>query len=294
MTVAGEAVEPVSELFGRLGDGGVTIEEAITPIYEEPGFIRHTEKPVVLRTYIPNDDRAQARRQEIEEAVWHLNQIWPVGELQVGTVDEADWANAWKDHYSVFRIGHRCVIKPEWLEYDEQPGDIVLDLDPGMAFGTGQHPTTAQCLELIERVVQPGQRVLDVGTGSGILSIAALKLGAASAVLLDIDPIATRSAAENLERNRVLDRALIETGSLPHDAAPAGHFDVVLANIIASAIIALAPELRRAAVEGGQLIASGIIASREPDVRAALDAAGYRIDETLQDQDWRTLLATSV
>lgn len=290
MQVVPEAVEAVAELFGRWSAEGVAIEEAITPTYEEPGFVRHPEALVTVRGFVPQDEATPGVLDELRQATWYLNRIWPVGELVTRDVDDDDWATAWKQYYSVFRIGRRCVIKPEWLEYAPEPGDVVIELDPGMAFGTGQHPTTATCLELLEDVVQPGARVLDVGCGSGILAIGALGLGAAEAVLLDTDAQAVKSSLENLERNGLLAKARVLEGSLPSEAAPAGAWDVVVANIIASAIIALAPQLRDALAPGGRLVVSGIIASRAEDVEAALAGAGLVLERTLAPGDWRTYL----
>lgn len=292
MQVVPEAVEAVAEVFGRWSAEGVAIEEAITPTYEEPGFVRHPEALVTVRGFVPQEEADRAL-EGLREAVWYLNRIWPVGDLVTREVDDDDWATAWKQYYSVFRIGRRCVIRPEWLEYAAQPGDVVISLDPGMAFGTGQHPTTATCLELLEDVVRPGDRVLDVGCGSGILAIGALGLGAARAVLLDTDPQAVRSSRENLARNGLLARAAVVEGSLPAEAAPPGAWDVVVANIIASAIIALAPLLREALAPGGRLVVSGIIASRAAEVEAALAGAGLVLERALAPGDWRTYLLRS-
>ena len=288
MTVDREGVEAVSELFGRLGDGGVAIQEPIHIIDDEPGYSLRHDHPVEVRTYVIDDDRGPARRQKIEEAVWHLSQIWPLGKLTVGIVDDADWANEWKKHFQIFRVGHRIVIQPDWLSYDPKPDDIVVKLDPGLAFGTGLHPTTRACLRSVEDRVAVGMQVLDVGTGSGILAIAALGGGAAGVVALDVDPIATKAAAGNLARNGLADRATIATGSLPSELAPAGSFDAVMANIIASVIIDLASDLRAVLRPGGILIAGGIIEARAAETLARLLESGFSLLESAQDGDWRS------
>lgn len=204
VTVDQEAAESVAELLARHGyNGGVVAETPFKPGDEGPEFEYDTARPVTLRTYLPLDDKAEEVRSRIEQALWHLGQMRPVGQLKVQQLEEEDWANAWKQHYGVQRIGERTVIVPSWLEYDAAPDEIVLYLDPGMAFGTGLHPTTQLCVQLLEEYAKPGQRALDLGTGSGILAIAAAKLGAGPILALDNDPIAVEAAAANAVRNGV-------------------------------------------------------------------------------------------
>jgi len=204
VSVDQEAAESVAELLARYGyNGGVVANTPFKPGDEGPEFEYDTQRPVTLRTYLPLDDKTEDVRNKIEQALWHLGQMRPIGDLQVKQLEEEDWANAWKQYYSIQRIGERSVIVPSWLEYEAQPDDIVLALDPGMAFGTGQHPTTQLCMRLIERYAKPGQRTLDLGTGSGILAIAAAKLGAGPILALDNDPIAVEAAAVNVKHNGV-------------------------------------------------------------------------------------------
>lgn len=204
VSVDQEAAESVAELLARYGyNGGVVANTPFKPGDEGPEFEYDTLRPVTLRTYLPLDDKTEDVRNKIEQALWHLGQMRPIGDLQVKQIDEDDWANAWKQYYTVQRIGERSVIVPSWLEYEAQPDDIVLSLDPGMAFGTGQHPTTQLCMRLIERFAKPGQRGLDLGTGSGILAIAAAKLGSGPILALDNDPIAVEAAAVNVKHNGV-------------------------------------------------------------------------------------------
>jgi ribosomal protein L11 methyltransferase len=215
VTVDNEAVEAVSELLARYGyNAGVVVEPAWTPGDEGPEFSYDAARPSVLKTYIPLDAQAEDARQRIEQALWHLGQMRPVGPLQTRTLEEEDWANAWKQHYSVLRVGERTVVVPSWLQHEARPDDVVLHLDPGMAFGTGLHPTTQLCLRLLERYASPGQAVLDIGTGSGILAIAAAKLGAGPVLALDNDPVAVAVAAENIARNGVGDTVRAAEGSL--------------------------------------------------------------------------------
>jgi ribosomal protein L11 methyltransferase len=204
VTVDQETAEPVAELLARYGyNGGVVAETPFKPGDEGPEFEYDVARPVTLRTYLPLDNQTEDVRTRIEQGLWHLGQIRPVGELKVKQLEEEDWANAWKQYYGVQRIGERTVIVPSWLEYDAVPEEIVLYLDPGMAFGTGLHPTTQLCVRLLEEYARPGQRTLDLGTGSGILAIAAAKLGAEPVLALDNDPIAVEAAAVNAVRNGV-------------------------------------------------------------------------------------------
>lgn len=215
VSVDQEAAESVSELLARHGyNGGVVVEPAWLAGDEGPEFSLDATRPVTLRTYLPLDPQAEETRQRIEQALWHLGQIRPIGPLQVRALADQDWANAWKQHYRVQRIGARIVIVPSWLEYTAQPDDIVLQLDPGMAFGTGLHQTTQLCLRLLERYARPGQQTLDLGTGSGILAIAAAKLGAGPILALDNDPVAVEAAHDNVARNGVEGVVQVALGSL--------------------------------------------------------------------------------
>jgi len=213
-------------------------------------------------------------------------------ELTVRLVDEEDWAESWKEHFHVEHIGDRIVVVPTWRTYHARPGDVVIALDPGMAFGTGQHGTTRMCLESLERRVRPGDRVLDVGCGSGILSIAAAKLGAAAVDAVDVDADCVRITSENARLNGVDVRAAL--GSLgsawPFGEAAAG-YDAVVANVIARVIIDLAPDLVGALAPSGRLIVSGVIAEREEEVRDALAAAGARVDGVRAAGEWRCIEA---
>ena len=200
------------------------------------------------------------------------------------SLDDEDWAESWKCAYRPVRLGRRFVVRPSWAAFEPEPGDHVITIDPGMAFGTGTHETTGMCAALIEKYVKPGDVVIDIGTGSGILAIAAAQLGAARVLATDLDPVAVRVAAENARENGV--GGVIETrcGDLLDVVDAPG--DVVIANIIADVIVMLAAPVRQRIVDGGLFICSGIAIDRMGEVRAAIDAAGYTVVETLEMGEW--------
>jgi ribosomal protein L11 methyltransferase len=313
-----EAVESVSELLARYGyNGGVVVDQPIIPGADGPEFTYDTTRPVTLRTYLAQDEQAEEHRARIEQALWHLGQMRPVGPLRVGLLEEEDWANAWKQHYTVQRVSPRTVIVPSWRAYEPRPDDVVLRLDPGMAFGTGLHPTTRLCLALLEAFVRPGAVTLDLGCGSGILAIQMALLGAGSVLGLDTDPIAVDATRENAARNGVSDRVHAEAGSLGQ-GAELGHwlqgfgiwdlefstddasnpesktehptFNFIAANLIARVLVFLADDIAAALAPEGVLVSSGIIADREDEVALAFAAAGLERIERLQEGDWVALV----
>ena len=294
-----EAVEAVAEILSRVAPGGTTVEPAFELVDEGLAARVDTARPAIVRGYVPARDRAAAEsaRATADTALGHLRafDLRPIGPLELRLVREADWATAWKSHFPVLRIGRRIVIRPTWRRHRPGDDDLVLALDPGMAFGTGLHPTTRLCLAALERVADTGRmrrrgggpaRVLDVGCGSGILAIAALRLGAASALGVDVDPIAVEATRANARRNRVARVLKTQEGSLPSGKPP---FDLVLANLIASLLVRLAPELAAEVRPGGTLIASGIFRDREPDVVTALTAVGLAVVERAEEGDWVAL-----
>jgi ribosomal protein L11 methyltransferase len=295
-----EAVEAVSELFARFGyNGGVVIEQPVGDAADEPGNWEDIpqawvddSRPVSVRTYLCNDAQAPETRRQIEEALWHLAQMRQVGPLRVEERNEEDWANAWKSFYTTLRVGKRIVIKPSWLDFTPNEGDIVVDLDPGMAFGTGYHPTTALCLEALEDYAQPDTNILDLGTGSGILAIAAGKLGGPSVRVfaVDTDAVAVEATRENVERNGLDGQIVVEQGSTAA-AAERGPYNLVVANLLASIIIVLAKSLHDLLEPGGTLISSGIFHERGDNVIVALEKAGLPIREKRQEGDWLCLIS---
>jgi ribosomal protein L11 methyltransferase len=291
-----EAVEAVSEILGRSAPGGTSVEPAFELVNEGLTARVDVTRPATVRAYVPARDRASADRavSQAAEALGHLQAfgLRPIGELRTRVVHESDWADAWKAYFPVMRVGQRIVIRPTWRRHRAAPGDVVLALDPGMAFGTGLHPTTRLCLAAVEALADRGDlagaRVLDVGCGSGILAIAAVKLGAASAVGVDTDPIAIEATTANVRRNRIARRVAAHAGSLPTGDRP---FDIVLANLIAGLLVPLAGLLRDETRLGRTLVASGIFVDREGDVRQAFEEAGLAVTQRTTEGDWVALEA---
>jgi ribosomal protein L11 methyltransferase len=275
--VPGEFVEPISYLFGRYGHG-LSVEDL-------------GGGQVLMRSYLPNTSRR--RRARIEVGVNLVRRLQPMGELQVVDLKDSDWETAWKAHFGILRAGRRLIIKPSWLDYESTGDEVVIELDPGMAFGTGHHPTTNMCLQALEKHLSPGDTVLDLGAGSGILSIAAARLGAASVVALDVDATAVRVSRKNFKAGG-LSQVHPARGTLPHRLAPPGHFDLAAANISAKTVQEMAGPLCDALKPNGTLIASGIVQRQGEEVRSAVVQAGFRHLETTLVDDWVTLLFSRV
>ncbi len=291
-----EAVETISEILGRVATGGTTVEPAYDLVDEGLGARIDPTRPAVVRGYVPARDAsaAEAAAAQVAEALGHLRAfgLRAIGDLRTRIVHEEDWASAWKTYFPVLRVGRRIVIRPTWRRHRRAPDDVVIAMDPGMAFGTGLHPTTRLCLAALEPLAADGRldgaRVLDVGCGSGILAIAAVRLGAASAVGVDTDSIAIELTEANARRNRLTRRIRARVGSLPSGDPP---FDIVLANLIAGVLVPLAPLLRDELCPGGLLVASGIFVDREAEVRAAFEAADLVVDGRTDEGDWVALQA---
>jgi ribosomal protein L11 methyltransferase len=281
-----EAVESVSEAFANHGQG-VAIEQVVNSSRDGDVVDLPADAPVLVKTYLPLLDPATPRRRaSLEHAVWALGRLRQVGELQTRTLREDDWANAWKEYFFVHRVGERTVIVPSWREreYQSRPNDVVLLLDPGMAFGTGLHPTTRLCLRAAEELVLPGQRVLDVGAGSGILSIAAARLGAAYVEAVELDPVAAAVCTDNVQRNGVADRVHVRPGTI--DGAPSEPFDLLLANITIRTLLELERVIALQLAPGGRAVLSGVLEDRVDELLEAFAAGGWQHVRTDQEQDW--------
>lgn len=285
-----EFVEPLSQIFHRYGQGGVAVETA-GGFNPDEGEKPPEDALVTLSTYIPHDERLDGRRAQIQVGVLLVGHVAPISELRERVLDEQDWQEAWKRHFHVLRVGQRVVIVPTWREYQPSGFQVMVRLDPGMAFGTGHHPTTRMCLEELESLVQPGMAVLDMGCGSGILSIAAAKLGAMRVTGIEIEPTAVGVAAENVRLNGVEGIVEVYQGSLPHPAVPRASCGLVCANISAKVIGDLAGDLAAAAQPGAAILASGILKERSEEVSLRLLEVGVQVERTRADGDWVVLVA---
>lgn len=305
VTADTEAAEAVVELFNRYGRGGAVVEVPVDCFeHEWPAACSQ----VLVKAYLPLDGASDETRARLEEGLWHLSQIVHIPPPAVRQLAEEDWANAWKQQYHLLRIGQRTLIVPAWEDYEPAAGEVVIRLEPGMAFGTGLHPTTRLCLQALETQVTPGCTVLDVGTGSGVLAIAAARLGARSVLALDTDLVAVTVARDNVARNEVAGVVSVQHGTLAGGVSQAwmatdastgaslplldaGQFDLVAVNILAPVITGMAAGLAACTAPGGRLIASGLIESQEAEVAAALRAEGFHICERNQEADWIALVA---
>ncbi len=289
LTVDGEWAEAVADLLARHASGGVAIESALQG--EEAAY---PATPVIVRAYLPADDALESRRTSVEHGLWHLGMIHRLPAPSYRSVAEEDWAEAWKELYHPIRIGRRLLILPAWLPAPDDDR-LPIVLDPGMAFGTGTHPSTQLCLAALEDHLRPGDEVTDLGCGSGILSIAAARLGARRVQALDNDPLAVRIARENVERNGLTAQIDVSVGSL-HDllAAGAPSADVMVANILAPVLDEMARQgLARAVRPGGVLILAGVLAEQAEGLEATCLGHGLERLEQLPAGEWRALVLKS-
>jgi ribosomal protein L11 methyltransferase len=283
-----EAVEAVSEIFGRLGRGAaVRPTRLIRDPLDELAAREDPTAPYEVTVHLPEDDAAPVAVEATERALWHLQAfgLRPVGELRVRSVDEVDWTEAWKAGYVPQWIG-RVVIVPSWLTEPIGPDEVELRLDPGMAFGTGLHPSTRGCLMLLQHVSPMPASVLDVGSGSGILALAALRLGNRRAVCLDTDPLAVDATLANAAANGLASRVVARHGTLEASDAT---YPLILANLVASTLIEIAGPLAGHADPGATLVTGGIVEGRADEVIATLTEAGFALEERLDHGEWTSL-----
>ena len=287
LQVDGESAEAVAEVLERFGHQGVSLEQdGIPPDTWDEGQVPPPQS-LTLRAYFPADDQREATQAQLETALGHMRLMYPMPTPVYRKVEADDWAEAWKAHYEPLRVGERLLIRPQWTDMPLAPGDIEIALDPGMAFGTGSHPTTQLCLQALEDLLQPAQSVLDLGSGSGILSIAAAKLGAGQVLALDTDSIAVDATRQNARENGVEQKVIAERGS--HDCllSSARRFDLVIVNILARIIVEMAQErLGEIVRPGGLAIFSGIIDTQVDEVEDALRATGLQPYARRQMGDW--------
>jgi ribosomal protein L11 methyltransferase len=285
-----EYVEPISELFRRYSDTSVVIEEEGD--WDPDNLLQELSPPtsILVKAYLLQDDTIEKRYGMIDIGVRLISILHHMEDLQSRIIEEKEWETAWKAHFNVMKIGKHLVVKPTWQEYLSNGNDIVLELDPGLAFGTGYHPTTRMCLEQIELRVVPKMKVLDLGSGSGILSIAAAKLGASSVFALDIDETALKMMRTNARHNGVHEIVSPRLGTLPHSEALQNSFDLAVANVTANVVVKLAQSLAQVLKPCGVLVASGIIIDRQSEVEEALNGFFLVIDR-LYEGDWVTLVA---
>ncbi len=294
-----EAAEVIAELLHELGATGAVIDDpVIVNDYIDSGVWDYTDIPyaedtsvVTVTAYLPDNEDLQGRLDDLKVGLKDIEargtSIAP-GEISTKPMEDVNWAENWKQYFHAERVSDHIVIKPTWEDYEAKNDDIVIELDPGEAFGTGYHPTTAMCIKELERLIKPDMKVFDVGTGSGILAIASVKLGAKDVTAVDYDKTALKVAKENLRQNHVDD--VIKLGQSDIMKQVEGKADLVIANIIADIIIRLFDELEDHLNPGGKLLASGIIDGRAEDVVAAAKAHGLIVEKMEHSKEWTAMV----
>ncbi|WP_238455569.1 50S ribosomal protein L11 methyltransferase [Desulfolucanica intricata] len=292
-----EGLEPIASIFEDLGTGGVLIEDPtlIARYKDEPGDTQVVSALIsgqgdlpVVKGYLPVDERLPERLDNLKLLLDNLF-LEQRPEISTSELPETNWATAWQAYYKPVAVGEKLVVKPSWEDYCSEDGRVVIELDPGMAFGSGTHATTTLCMQLLERHLKGGEVVIDVGTGSGILAAAAAKLGASKVMAVDNDPVAVRVARENMVLNNIQEVVKVFEGNLLQVVT--GLADLIVANIIADVIINLTKDVPRVLVPGGKFIASGIIKDREKDVQRALKETGFTVLEVKREGEWAAIVS---
>ncbi len=286
LALTGELAEPVAELLGRHADGGVVLEEIPDPTHAVP--------QVTVRAYLTHDERLAERRQAIEHGLWHLSQISPLPNPEYRDIAQRDWNELWRARYQPMTVGDTLLVLPAWVEPPADKRRLII-LEPGMAFGTGAHPSTRLCLLALEEFCEDGDTVLDLGCGSGILSIAAVRCGAGRVFGLDIDPHAVDNARRNLELNQLSGQVLFSQGSIQEagELIPPGEVTLLLANILAPILIDLLDQgMADLLTEGGVLILSGILEDQLDWVLEKAVEKGLRLLKTYTEVDWKAIALT--
>ena len=297
-----EAIEPISNILHEAGASGVVIEDPfeLVKIREDQfGEIYqlnpkdYPEEGVIVKAYLPINSFLGETIEEIKSAINNLivyNIDIGKNDVSVSEVHEEEWATAWKKYYHPVKISKRFTVVPTWEEYTPVNSDeLIIELDPGMAFGTGTHPTTVMSIQALERTVKKGDSVIDVGTGSGVLSIAAAMLGAEKVKALDLDEVAVQSAKLNLELNKVHTIVNVSQNNLLEGISD--EVDVVVANILAEVILRFTDDVAKTVKPGGYFIAAGIIQQKKDQVKESIETAGFEIEETLRMEDWVAFIA---
>ena len=296
---AHEAMDLVSEILQELGAAGVVIEDpALLNEYIRSGLwdytdLKESEETEVVRVkaYWALDEELEGKLQTLAARLDGLTAHGidkGAGAVSWKAVADEDWAETWKEFFHTEKIGARTVIKPTWEEYEAKAGEIVVELDPGAAFGTGQHATTSLCIRALEELVRPGMTVFDVGTGSGVLAIVAAKLGAKRVEAVDFDPVAVRVARENVRQNGAEDVVHTERSDLLKSVE--GEADLIIANIIADIIVRLFGEVKGSLAAGGTMLLSGIIEDRLADVVEAAGRHGFSVEKIEQEKGWAAVI----
>ncbi|MDP4550332.1 50S ribosomal protein L11 methyltransferase [Alkalihalobacillus macyae] len=297
-----EAIEAVSNILHEAGASGVVIEDPMDLVkawdttFGEVYQLNpddYPEEGVILKAYMPVNSFLGETVEQIKEAINGLL-VYDIdlghNTVQISEVNEEEWATAWKKYYKPVKISERITITPTWEEYTPVNTDeIIIELDPGMAFGTGTHPTTVLCVQALEKIIQPGQRVIDVGTGSGVLSIAAASLGADSVDALDLDEVAVKSARLNTKLNKVHSKIQVSQNNLLDNIQE--QYDVIVANLLSEIIIRFTDDVAKVLKPGGAFITSGIITAKKDEVKQSIIEQGLEIEETLQMEDWVAFIA---
>lgn len=298
-----EAVEPITNILYEQGAGGAVIEDPKDFLFqkkneldwdyvEEEVFKKNEEESVLIKTYVSEEKNVMEFVEIIKQKVLGLKDFGiDIGEgsVSLDQVNEADWANAWKAYYKPTKVGQRVVVKPTWEDYTMQEGDLIIELDPGMAFGTGTHETTSMCIRELEKYVNKDSKVFDIGCGSGILAIAAAKLGAKEVIAVDLDEVAVKVAKENVIENKVEENVSVMHGNLTDVIKDKA--DVIVANIIADIIKILAKDVQNFMKEDAIFISSGIILDKVEEVKESLIENGFEIVEIQKLGEWSAIVS---
>lgn len=299
-----EAVEAITNILFENGAQGAMIEDPKDFNFQkanehdwdyiDESLFKHNDDSVNIKTYISMERNVPAFIENIKIRIEELTSFGldiGRGTIETDSVEEDDWAHNWMKYYKPTRVGKNIIIKPEWEEYQAKDEDIVLEMNPGMAFGTGNHETTSMCIANLEKYVEDEFTVYDIGCGSGILGITAAKLGAKEVLAIDIDEMAVKVAKENIEKNKVSDKVQAIVGNLADEIDANKKADVIVANIMADIIILLAKDVKTFLKEGGIFISSGIIHAKIDEVVEGLEKSGFEIVNIDKKGEWACIIA---